>query len=75
MVNVFSEILEDFGGIGRAILGFLQSPDDELEIFLFKLDSRKRFIKNHKSFFFTEPPGIEAKLTPTGQRQHGCRRK
>lgn len=36
-----------------------------LRFFLFKLDSRKRFIKNHKSFFFTEPPGIEAKATPT----------
>ena len=35
MVNVFSKILEDFGSIGRAILGFLQSPNDELEIFFY----------------------------------------
>lgn len=59
MVNVISEILEDFGGIGRAIPGFLQSPDDELEIFLFKLDSRKRFIKNHKSSFLLNPQELK----------------
>lgn len=38
-----------------------------LRFLLFKLDSGKIFIKNHKPFFFTETPGIETKRTPTGQ--------